>query len=375
MIKVIAALLLAFAVGAVGWLFKDVHKTWVAWVRVHAGNRGVKFFQNWGPLLGVTVGLGALGAYLYIENRPDHEAMAQARSRFASMSLAQAVAHCLELPNEVRYHAPLAFAWQPQTLDWYVLEGADNAAMRHYSCDGVSVTTGKRYARLMLKRVALDGTKLSAGMEQNLFERYAGFSDANVQALEATEDPQTRRLVERRWLASGPVQLSDALANELPVLLDQVPAGLAVAAYPPRTPQVPTDWPEQPEAVFALLEKRVQPGQRIGQLYFEQNKIQVTVVGPVEVAAQPPAPFGVLNFDAYGVADQPTWAPTLPGGNTCQQGRTLSELKALFAQSPRPPNPVYAWFDCDPTKAHGNLGEWYLRDARTRKEQLPPGRH
>jgi hypothetical protein len=348
---------------------------WFASLRAHAGTKGARFFRGWGAFLGMASGLGAMAAYFYIENQPDHEATALARSRFAEMRLPLAVAHCLALPNEVRYEAPLAFAWQPQFLDWYVLEGADNAAMRHYTCDGVNVTKGKRYARVMLKRVALDGTRPRAGMEQNLFDHYASFSDIDVRALEVAEDPQTRKVVERRWLASGNAQLSDALANELPVLLDQVPAGLAVVPYPQRTPQVPTDWSEQTDAVFVLLGKHVQPGQRIGQLYVAQKEVQVTVVGPVAIAEQSPAPFGVLNFDAFGVADQQAWAPTLPDSNTCRQGRTLSELKALWAQAPRPQNMLYAWFDCDPTQPHGNLGEWYLRDARTRKEQLPPGRH
>lgn len=371
LIKVLAALLLAIAVGVASWLFRDTYQTWAAWLKVHAGKKGIKFLGNWGPLIGITLVLSTIGVYRSVEKQTYHDgleqARKQARSSFTSMPLPQAVAHCLALPNEVRYQAPLAFAWQPQALDWYVLEGADNASMRHYSCDGVSVKTGKRYERVMLKRVALDGTKLSAGMEQNLFDQYAGFSDADVRALEVTEDPQTRRVVERRWLASGDAKLSvpqfsDALANELPVLLVDVPNGWATAPYPQRTRRVPGDWAEQPEAVFALLEKHVQPGQRIGQLYFAEDQIQVTVVGPVEVVAQPPALFGMLNFDAYGVADQDTWAPALPRSNTCQQGRSLSELKALFAQAPRPHVVMRdAWFDCDPTQAHGNVGAWYLR--------------
>ncbi len=348
---------------------------WFAGLCAHAGKKGVKLSRSWRDFVGIPLTLAAMAAYLYFENQPDPEAIAQARSRFAAMPLPKAVAHCLALPNDVRSQAPLAFAWQPQTLDWYVLEGADNAAMRHYACDGVNITKGKRYARVMLKRVALDGTRPSAGMEQNLFDRYAGFSEVDVQALEVTEDPQTRSVVERRWLASGKAQLSDALANELPVLLGHVPAGLVVAPYPLLTPQVPSDWNEQPDAVFALLGQYVQPGQRIGQLYFAQEEIRITVLGPVGAAAQPAAPFAELRFDAYGVADQDAWVPTLPEPNTCLQGRSLSELKALLALASRPQNMLYAWFDCDPTRAHGNVGEWYLRDARTRKEQLPRGRH
>lgn len=376
MTKVVGALGLAVFAGAAMWLLDCARKTpWLVKLGRRAGKQGVKRARDWGPLAGIVLGLSAMATYLYIETQPDHKALAQARSSFAAMPLPQALAHCLALPNEVRYQAPLAFAWQPQALDWYVLEGADNAAMRHYACDGVEITKGQRYVRLMFKRAAPVGAKPSAGMEQNLFDRYAAFSATDVRALEVTEDPQTRGLVERRWLASGIAQLSDGLARELPVLLHQVPVGLAVAPYPQRTRQLPMDWSEHPDAVFALLAQHVQPGQRIGQLYFSRQEIQVTVVGPVEVAAQPPAPFAVLNFDAYGVADQDAWAPTLPGSNTCEQGRTLSELRALLAQAPRPQNMLYAWFDCDPAKAHGNVGEWYLRDTRTRKQHLPQGRH
>ncbi len=370
--KVVAALLLAIAAGAVSWFF-STQKTRL---KRHVGSKHIKLLENWGPLIGITVGLSAAGTYLYFENKPDTTWQTQARSDFARLTLPQAILKCREWPNsEVRYQAPLAFAWQPQALDWYVLEAADNAAMRHYSCDGTGITTGKRYERAMLKRAPLTNGRPSAALEQNLFDVYTSFSDAGVRALEVAEDPQTGQRVERRWLDSGAVQLSDEQAQMLPVLLDKVPVDFAVGPYPQRTAQDPINWSKRPDAAFALLDKYVQPGQRIGQLYIAQKQIQATVVGPVEVAAQPAAPFGVLNFDAYGVADQAAWVPTLAGVNTCQQGLALNELKALLAQEPKPINLLYAWFDCDRTQAHGDVGAWYLRDARTRQEHLPAGRH
>jgi hypothetical protein len=373
--KVLAAIVMSLIVAGVAWLLRQGTKTqWLAAWKSRMGAKRMRLLRNWGPLFGLALSIAAIATYAYIQNRPDYKELVQARSGFAAMNLPQAIAHCLALPNPVRYDAPRAFAWQPGVLDWYVLEGADSASMRHYACDGASVRTGERYERVLLKRVASEGVRLGAAMEQNLFEAYAGFSEANVQALEVAEDPQTRTALERRWLASGGAQLSSPIVNELPILLGVVPASLATSSFPDRTLRVSKDWSERPDAVFALLDKHVQAAQQVAELYFDQEKIQITVVGTIDASAQPTTAFGRLNFDAYGIADHSAWAPVAAERATCKRGRSFSEVKALFAQQPKLDRMLYAWFDCDPNKEHNDIGDWYFRDVRTRKEFLPPGR-
>lgn len=372
LIKVFGSLLRAIVESVGSWLFGNQ----TARVKRHLSPKHIKFLKNWGPLIGLAAGLSAMGTYIYFENKPDTAWQAQARMDFASLSLPQAISKCRDWPNnELRYRAPLALAWQAGVLDWYLLEAANNSAMRRYSCDGTGITAGKRYERVLLKRAPLHDAKYPAALEQNLFDVYATFSDSGVLALEVAEDPQTGKPVERRWLASGQVQMSNEQARLLPVLLGNVPPGLAAEPYPQLTAQERADWVAQHTAAFALLSKHVPANQHIAELYIEQKTITVMVVAPVGVPAQAPAAFGELKFDAYGVASHDTWQPTPPKGNTCQRGRSLSEIQTLLAQESKPQTMAYAWFDCDPRKAHNNVGDWYLRDARTHKGSLPPGRH
>ena len=364
--KVVGAVGLALAVAGLLWLFEKGKRTrWFAALMSRTGPQQIKFIRNWGPLSGIVLLLGALVAYFYAENQPGARGLEEARIGFAGKTLAQAIDYCRSLPNFPRYDAPLVIAWQSQALHWYLLEGADNASMRHHSCDGSGgLAQGERYERVMLKRVPMDGRRPSRAMPKEiLFDRYAQAPDAGLAALEAALDPVTGALVERRWLASGSVQTSGGHARDLPALLTHAPAGLASATYPQRTLRVPTDWTQTPQAVFALLEKHVLPTQRIAMLHFRQKDIQVTVAGPIEVDDQPAAAFGKLNFDSHGVADEVAWAPALAVESACTLGRSLGEVKALlFAQQPGPKLTI-ASFGCGQKKPGGQtLGEWRLRD-------------
>lgn len=91
-IKVVGAVSLALALGGVVWLLDRGKATgWFATLTSYAGKRRIKFVQNWGSLLGLVSGLGAMAAYFYFENQPNHEGIADARSNFARLTLAKAV--------------------------------------------------------------------------------------------------------------------------------------------------------------------------------------------------------------------------------------------------------------------------------------------
>jgi hypothetical protein len=282
-------------------------------ISLDAETRRARFTKNWGPLLCITLMLGAMGTYIYFHSKPDQGALAQARSEFSRLTLPQAILRCFAMSNEISFNPPVAIAWQPQALDLYVLEGNANSQMRHYSCDGTgTLTRGERYERVMLGRVPLRDGKLSRALPpKNLLDDYAQFSDNNVLALQAALDPATGALVERRWLIGGGVQSAGADGRDFAIVLHQpriemvtaIAGAITEALYVPRKLIVRPYWNRNPQAVFALLEEKILPTQRIAQLQFHQDGIQVTLVGPVEISDQPPAKFASLSFDAYGFAD------------------------------------------------------------------------
>ena len=343
-----------------------------------AKTRRIRFIKNWGPLLGISLMLGAMGTYFYVENKPDHGALAQARSAFSRLTLPQAIASCFAMSNEISYNPPVAIAWQPQALDLYVLEGNANSQMRHYSCDGTgTLTRGERYERVMLGRAPLRDGKLSRALPpKNLLDHYAQFSDSNVLALQAALDPATGALVERRWLIGGGMQSTGTDGRDFAIVLHQPPVEMAAASasaiaealYAPRKVIVRPYWNRNPQAVFALLEEKILPTQRIVQLQFNQDGVQVTLVGPVEISDQPPAKFAKMNFDAYGIADADAWTPVVPNAATCTQGRNLREVQALLlAKQPSATKLVYAAFGCKADNEANTLGDWTLRNSDQRR--------
>lgn len=335
-----------------------------------ANGRPYRLIRNWGPLHGITLLLGSTGTYLYFENQPDHKGLATARSEFARLTLPQAIAHCFAISNEISYTPTVAFAWQPQALDLYVLEGNSNAQMRHYSCDGTGgLVKGERYERVMLPRVPRQNSEpIRAAPQRNLLQHYAEFSDATVVALQAALDPATGAVVERRWLLGGGMQSVGEDGSDFPVVLRRPSPGLATAQYAANKVVVRPYWDRDPQAVFALLEKSILPNQRIAQLRFNQDGIQVTLVGPIEVIGQPPANFASMSFDAYGIANQDAWTSAPPQAGTCTQGRSLREVRELLVeQQPSAQKLVYASFGCNLKKSPSPLGEWTLRNSDERR--------
>ena len=334
--------------------------------------------KRWGPLLGITLMLGAMGTYFYVKSKPDHAALAQARGEFSRLTLPQAIASCFARSNEISFNPPVAIAWQPQALDLYVLEGNANGQMRHYSCDGTgTLTRGERYERVMLGRIPSQDGKLSRALPpKNLLDDYAQFSDSNVLALQAALDPATGALVERRWLIGGGMQSTGPDGRDFPIVLHQPPVELAAtvasaiaeARYVPRKVIVRPYWNRNPQAVFALLEEKILSAQRIAQLRFNQDGIQVTLVGPVEISDQPPAKFASMSFDAYGIADSDGWTPVASNAATCTQGRTLREAREmLFDKQPSAQKLVHASFGCDAKKDPSPSGDWTLRNSDQRR--------
>ncbi|MFT3819201.1 MAG: hypothetical protein QM750_16425 [Rubrivivax sp.] len=295
----------------------------------------------------------------------------------APLPLAQAVQRCHALWLAGHWdQAPLALAWQPGRLDWYVQDGVDLDSMRHFHCDGQTMARGARYRRILAERLppAADEPR-SVLRDLNLFKHYAQpASDASaLLALEAAQDPQdpTRpQPIERRWTAAGPQTSGPAPADFALLLQPGLPAAAAAAAAPappPLSRLEPRNWLRRPQEAFALLGDHVPPEARVAAIDLCEDSITLTILGRIpNFDGKPPAPYGDASFDEYGVRDASWWYPRDDGTRRCTVGRPLDEVRALYLQHSAAADPAVwsAEYGCD--ERSDGQGRWTLRLPRRR---------
>lgn len=299
---------------------------------------------------------------------------APAQVDLSRLSMAQAVAHCHRLWLTQHWdQAPLALAWHPHGVDWYVLEGVDRRSMRHFSCTGRGIEQGARFERPLqhlLPAPAVEGRSLVHDL--NLFLRYAARTGEVGPALEALQDPAdpTRiEAIERRWLGNGHPDPQGAAAAGLPLLFSQPPATLATQGLAPLQALKATDWIQQPDAMFSLLVEELPADTRIAAIDVRPDSIRLSIVGPVKnFDDKPPAAYGDATFDAYGIRDTSWWYPRDSATQACTAGYSLAEVKALYAQAANRGHPRVwnAVFGCPDALIGPAKGAWTLRVPKRR---------
>ncbi len=319
--------------------------------------------------------VAVLGGMAYWLTQLKEEAeLQQVQTDLTRMTMAQAIAHCRALWTAGHYdQAPLAIAWHKDGLDWYVLEGLDNATMRHFGCDGSSVTRGARYPRgaqeVSRQVPAPVNEPRSIPIDRNLFTHYSALPEAGLRAFEATEHPATGELMERRWSRDGTLQ-STMHDRDFPILFRHQPEGVALGNHPLLTALPATVWIRDPARVFALLEKELPRGARIAELSFDDRSITLRILGTFKNDAEKTtAPFGEASFDEYGIRNDNSWYPRDQTGASCRQGHTLNQIIPQFAQATNATNPKVssATFNCDGGKGKvTETGSWKLRVPRQR---------
>lgn len=323
--------------------------------------------------------LAGTGAWLWWEQqtgRQQVEDSVQSEvNRFHQMPLPQAVAHChsLWLLNHWD-QAPLALAWQPGRLDWYVLDGTDSATMRHFSCTGAGVERGARHVRVLRERDPTPtGEPRNVLRDLNLFAHYAQApAIASTVALEAAQDPQDPQgptPIERRWSADGSSVAAGPAPADFAQLFSQRPATPASSPFPALKRLTPNDWLKQPEAVFALLGDHVPPDARVARLHIASDRIDLTIRASVpNLDGKPPARFGDATFDEYGVRDADWWYPRDDPSHACLVGHTLAEVRALYLQhrNAGQPDLLAARYACTGQTSAPTLGNWTLTLPRRR---------
>jgi hypothetical protein len=123
-------------------------------------------------------------------------------------------------------------------------------------------------------------------------------------------------------------------------------------------------WTAQSDAAFAVIARGLPPGAGVSEITLDPDKIEVQVAHPTPAFdGRPPAPFGDMEWDEYGVADRDWWYPREIAGFGCERGRPLAALHADFAAAwSRMGSPplARAWYSCSPAYSNGHDGTWHL---------------
>jgi hypothetical protein len=274
------------------------------------------------------------------------------------------------------YHEPSALAWTRRGLDGYFLEGDDLRSWRHVSCDEEGVRRGRRVVHPFLASLVeatAEAANLSAVPEEEAWSlALARLSTAPEEplelAIEVVRHPFSGEVLVRRWRGVEGVRpsLEPAGTPPFPLLVAEPAFPFAPGAQPPPLrPLARHDWLAETDAAFAVVEKALPAGARIVELTIQQDAIDVSVESPTPAFDDdPPAPYGDLGFDEYGIADSSWWYPRTDPGFGCRTGKLLAEVRAAYdAARRRTPGTVYrAWYSCSPAYSDGSRGAWHLVD-------------
>jgi hypothetical protein len=314
-----------------------------------AGSRG--WLRRQVPRL-VAFGLvGSVGVAAFVATRNEARVVAERaaaseaarvafrRAVFARSSLAEALRFCRDgWRDALAFHQePVALAWTRDRVDGYFVEGRDDRTLRQVRCDASGVERGPRVAHPL----------------------------ATFLPAESPAPPTEKVGDEDAWglaIARLPDRLAaDEVAYEVvrhPVTNEASPP-LAALAVEPRF-----DWIARPDAAFAVIARDLPPGATISEITLEADKIEVQIAHSTKAFDdRPPAPFGEMEWDEYGVADRDWWYPREIPGFGCETGRPLGELHAALAASwsAHGSAPLArAWYSCSTAYSDGRRGAWHL---------------
>ncbi len=275
------------------------------------------------------------------------------------------------------HHEPSALAWTRRSLDGYFLDGNDVRSWRQLRCDADGVRRGPRVAHPLLTPLAEAtpeaGSESAAADEEawQLALRQLSTAPRGAQehGVEVARHPLTGAVLVRRWrgVEGGAVAaLEPAGASPFPLLIAEPEFPMAPgAAPPPLRPLARYDWLAQPDAAFDLVERSLPAGARIVELTLSADEIDLSVESPTPAFdGDPPAPYGDMELDEYGIADSSWWYPRTDPGFGCRTGAPLAAVRAAYARARRrTPGTIYrAWYSCSPAYSNGSRGAWHLVD-------------
>jgi hypothetical protein len=277
------------------------------------------------------------------------------------------------------HHQPSALAWTRRGLDGYFVAGTHLRSLRQLRCDERGVRRGPRVAHPLLAESAeatpeagLDPDSDGGAAWHLALGRLAEASrDADELGVELIGHPLTGAVLMRRWRGAeggATPQLEPPDAPPFALLIADAGFPFAPGAAPPALqPLTRSNWLAQPEAAFDVVARALPRGARVAELTLDADAITLSIEHPTPAFdGNPPAPYGDLEFDEYGVAERDWFYPRTDPGFGCRQGIPLAELRERYFVATRS---VYgtlhrAWYSCSPAYSNGRRGTWHLVDDR-----------
>jgi len=276
--------------------------------------------------------------------------------------------------EELHFHQePVALAWTPTSVDGYFLEGTDGSSLRQVRCDAQGIARGPRVAHPLHELLPAESPPESGDDDHADWRRALGemprtFVEGEV-AFEIVRHPITGQVFSRRWR----IEDSGAAASVQPVEAPTFALLVSAPAFRPATGQTAPSleplarryWLSQPDAAFDLLARELPSGAGVSEITLEQDRIEVQVAHPTNAFdGKPPAPFGDMGWDEYGVADQSRWYPYEIPGFGCAKGQPLAAVRSAFAVAQARSGSsllASAWYSCSPAYSNGREGAWHLQ--------------
>lgn len=305
---------------------------------------------------------------------------AAAEAHFSGLQVDAALQHCREAWGDrlgLR-HYPEALAWTRQGVDSYFLDGVDRSSLRQVRCVGEGVTLGGRIRHPLQAELAAEAPGEDQQPDDDAW-RVAMTRLRNLEnpgellALELLRQPDDGTLLWREWRgleggARSSVRLIDGEAQvhssvrSFPLLFD-TPLPLAAGEQVARVERLrPNDWGRRPLAALDLLAAQLAADTGISEIHIEAGRLKLTVHAPTPAFdGNPPAPYGDLDFDEYGIASRNWWYPRETPGFGCPRGRPLAALRAELEAQLGQSRLASAWYSCSPAYSDGQRGVWHLR--------------
>jgi hypothetical protein len=283
---------------------------------------------------------------------------------------------------QAQWHERLALSHQPQAIAWqrgkgvhgYYYEGADRHSLRLYRCSADGVSKGPRVRHPLLQLLPLEQVEEASADEYSAWtSALAALPDAAVDssgevAIELLRHPVDGRPLRRSWSLGGvehdPAAVPQVSKDGEPfaLLLDELPLPLAAELKPPQLAFLQRRrWTEVPDEAIDVVAAAALPGSRIVELTIEPDRIQAQIGGQIPAFdGDPPAPFGALEFDEYGIAERDWWYPYQESGFGCAEGVEAAELKRRLGQLTDRVGAFKLWYSCSPAYSDGHTGQWHV---------------
>jgi hypothetical protein len=296
---------------------------------------------------------------------------------FANATFLQTWTFCRERwqVNNGQYFEPFGLAWTRTGMDGYFIAGDSMDTLRRFSCNAEGTARGPRFARpWMARQPAESSSDANEAVPQNwrstMLSLEAKTLTQGLNAMEFLVDPQDNAIMLRRWdgVEAGAIATPDYMMTGgivFPLLIAAPPFSFAPGSAPaPLTELTRYHWLSQTNDAFALLAKSLPDTAGIVELTIENDEIAVSIQGTIKnFDNKPPAPYGDMDFDEYGIAGATFWYPREIPGFGCQTGRTVDQVSADFAsarQRQAGPKLAEAWYSCSPAFTSSDHGAWHL---------------